>query len=71
MMLGQFGVARNQVDWPNSPPELAGNEFSTDITKIGNDYFVYHNDEFFHSGIHRWKITGLNTIKEVNIFVTL
>ncbi|MGI8637604.1 MAG: PA14 domain-containing protein, partial [Segetibacter sp.] len=49
---------------------FAGNAFSPSIVKEGDDYYMYHNDESVHGGIHRWKITGLNTIKEETIPIT-
>lgn len=70
LMLGQFGVVRDETDRPNAPPQMAGNAASTALTKIGNDYFIYHNDEFFHGGIHRWKVTGLNTVQNYTISIT-
>ncbi|MCC6818552.1 MAG: hypothetical protein IT245_06665 [Bacteroidia bacterium] len=42
----------------------AGNALSSAIVKVGDVYYIYHCDESVHSGIHRWKISGLNTIKE-------
>ncbi|UFH53110.1 PA14 domain-containing protein [Spirosoma sp. KNUC1025] len=43
---------------------MAGNAFSGSLVKVGDDLYYYHNDENYHSGIHRWKIAGLNTIQE-------
>ncbi|WP_266363599.1 PKD domain-containing protein [Tellurirhabdus rosea] len=62
LMVGQFGVTK----WDSaedSPPQMAGNAFSTSVVKSGSDYYIHHNDEFFHSGVHRWKVSGLNTIQ--------
>ncbi|MCJ8210220.1 hypothetical protein MUY27_10900 [Mucilaginibacter sp. RS28] len=63
LFIGQFGTT---TDWhAEAQPMMAGNAFAAKIVKdkFGHVY-IYHNDESFHSGVHRWRITGLNTIKE-------
>jgi hypothetical protein len=69
LMVGQFGVALLDAEkiTPEAYPMGAGNVFSSAVVKVGNDYYIYHNDESVHAGVHRWKITGLNTINEVSI----
>jgi hypothetical protein len=69
LAIGQFGTTR-----PESPglaaPMMAGNSLTPIVVKDGNgDLYLYHGDESDHSAVHRWKITGLNTISEqvVNI----
>lgn len=59
LFLNQFGVvAQGQpIDG------MAGNSFAASLVKDGNDLYLYHNDESYHSGVHRWRITGLNTIQ--------
>jgi hypothetical protein len=42
---------------------LAGNVANIPIVKIGNDIYLYCNDEWYHGGIHRWKVSGLDSIK--------
>ena len=70
LMIGQFGTWKTNFT-ASAPAELAGNTFSSAVVKgpDGNLY-VYHNDESIHAGVHRWKVTGLNTISEQNIAVT-
>jgi hypothetical protein len=65
LMLGQFGTSEGS--YREGYPEMAGNGFSTKVVKVGDDYYLYHNDESYHSGIHRFKISGLNTIQEQTI----
>ena len=78
LFLGTFGT-----DWTKNPngngiPQvfipfegMAGNSFSgcavADPTNPDVAY-LYHNDESWHGGIHRWKITGLSgiTVQLVN-----
>ena len=46
---------------------MAGNAYHPSLIVNPNDtasLFLYHNDESYHNGIHRWKVTGLNTIQE-------
>ncbi len=64
LSVGQFGVTRSQTTG-ESPAMMAGNVLSPIIVKSGNgDYYLYHGDESDHAGLHRWKITGLNSISE-------
>jgi hypothetical protein len=51
---------------------MAGNVMSFSLVKDSNgDLYLYHNDEGHHSGMHRWKISGMNTISEQVIPVSL
>lgn len=47
-----------------SPAQSAGNAFSGKLVKSGSNYFIYHNDESVHGAIHRFKITGVDTLTE-------
>jgi hypothetical protein len=73
LFIGQFGHARDAAAefGVEAPAEMAGNAFFPDIVKVGSDYYVYHNDESFHAGIHRWKVSGLNTISTQTATVTI
>lgn len=66
LMVGQFGVANAQ----KIPAQagMSGNAFSATMVKgpDGNAY-LYQNDESQHGGVHRWKITGLETIQEQTV----
>ncbi|UFH53114.1 PA14 domain-containing protein [Spirosoma sp. KNUC1025] len=73
LFLGQFGTTRSETDAGGQevpPAGMAGNAFSGSLVKVGDDLYYYHNDENYHSGIHRWKIAGLNTIQEQVIGVS-
>ena len=67
LFVGQFGIMGVEVYGLEAPAMMAGNSFVPEMVKVGDDYYLYHNDEFWHSGIHRWKISGLNTIQEQTI----
>jgi hypothetical protein len=66
LMIGQFGVTAWDpgVKGVKSAPGMAGNVFSLNLVKFGNDYYLYHNDEGQHSAVHRWKISNTASIKE-------
>jgi len=70
LFLGQFGVAGPGVTYAEAAPMMAGNAMSVAVVKdsAGNGY-VYLNDEASHGGLHRWKITGLNTIAEQTVSI--
>ncbi|MBA3684083.1 MAG: hypothetical protein H0W72_02440 [Planctomycetes bacterium] len=46
------------------PPEMAGNAFCPSLVKVGERYFLWHNDESYHGGLHLWEISGVDTIVE-------
>ena len=66
LMVGQFGVTGPEATYEGYPG-MAGNVFTGSLVKNRNNYYLYHNDEGHLSGIHRWKITGTNSIVIQNI----
>ncbi len=73
LMLGQFGVVSPEAEALEDEAfaKGAGNVFSSTLVKVGSDYYIYHNDESVHGGIHRWKISGMSSITEQNIAIQL
>jgi hypothetical protein len=73
LMIGQFGVVSpdGQTVCEEAFPMGAGNAFSSAFVKVDSIYYLYHNDESVHGAVHRWRISGLNTLAEqsVNIIV--
>jgi hypothetical protein len=68
LMIAQFGKTGPDYNMdPVTNKEFAGNAFCPSLIKEGNDYYMYHNDESVYGAAIRWKITGLDTIKEVVI----
>ena len=71
LLLGVFGVAGNEIYNAKAiqnqigVPEMAGNNIKGDIVKEGDDYYILHGDEGKHGAVHRWRISGLNTIKVI------
>jgi hypothetical protein len=67
LAIGQFGITRAQTTG-ESAAMMAGNALTPVVVKDANgDYYLYHGDESDHAGVHRWKITGLNTIAEQSV----
>lgn len=72
LLIGNFGVTGYDAFlYGAGAPMMAGNGFSTAINKVGNDYYIYHCDESWHSFIHSWKISNVNSLQVQNIPVTV
>jgi len=74
LMIGQFGTsifidAGNNRYFNQAAAGCAGNAYSIAGTKYGDDYYIYHNDEFDHSGVHEWQVSGLDTIQEQSTII--
>jgi hypothetical protein len=69
LMVGQFGITTPEGEAKQKEAFAmgAGNVFSSAVTRVGDDLYIYHNDESVHSGVHRWKISGLNSIEEQRV----
>ena len=66
LLIGQFGqVPTYQAPDGSLVPEAAGNILKMSTATVGGDVYLYHGDEDYHPGIHRWRISGLDTIQEV------
>lgn len=66
LFLGQFGepvYARTNLDVAN--PASAGNAFSPALARVDGQLYLWHNDESVHGGVHRWHITGLETLRQI------
>jgi hypothetical protein len=69
LAIGQFGITGPEMV-ETSNAMMAGNALTPVVVKDANgDLYLYHGDEGHHAGFHRWKITGLNTVKEQVITV--
>ncbi len=70
LAIGQFGTAGPKTSL--APPMMAGNALSPQLVYGDNndEMYLWHGDESYHSGIHKWKISGLNTISEQDIPIT-
>lgn len=74
LMLCQFGVAGNEI-WENgityfdgqASPMMAGNTFSPCLTRVNGTLYLWHNDESYHGGAHRWRMENENSIEVFDI----
>ena len=71
LLIGQFGnPATGYV--PDGDPGAAGNIWTmATATDLNGIIYLYNSDESVHPGIHQWKISGLDTINEINGSTTL
>jgi hypothetical protein len=69
LAIGQFGTTVPDT-YGESPAMLAGNALTPMVVKDANgDLYLWHGDESFHAGVHRWKISNLNSIVEQNMVI--
>ncbi len=72
LFVNQFGTTG--PEWPKHtyPPGMAGNVLSASVIKAPNGkVYLYHNDENMHGGIHRWQLSGFETLHEQIIPLSL
>lgn len=62
LYMGQMGTVGPAVANQYAAPLYAGNSLNVKPVAVGDSIFIYASDEKHHSGLHRWKVTGLNTI---------
>lgn len=67
LLVGQFGVVSPDFKGTEAFAGGAGNVFSGGFVKVGSNYYLYHNDESIHGGVHRWKLSGLHTVQEQTV----
>jgi len=66
LMIGQFGHPANVYNEDGGVfAGSAGNIASMASVSVGKDVYLYNSDESLHPGIHRWRISGLETIHEL------
>jgi hypothetical protein len=64
LFIGQFGQSSTRPA-PANEAGLSGNALSPTLVRDGGRLYLYHNDESFHAGVHRWRIDGWDDIGEV------
>lgn len=70
LLLNIFGLTGLQAiaeDGQRAPAKMAGNSYNGNVVKYGSKYYVYHCDESYHGGLHRWVIDGLSTVAETTV----
>jgi FlgD Ig-like domain len=70
LAIGQFGTVGPKYSL--APAMMAGNALSPQLVYGDNsdEMYLWHGDESYHSGMHKWKISGLSTIHEQDIPIT-
>ncbi len=70
LAIGQFGTVGPKYSL--APAMMAGNALSPQLVYSDNsdEMYLWHGDESYHSGMHKWKISGLSTIREQDIPIT-
>jgi flagellar hook assembly protein FlgD len=66
LLIGHFGAYKYSFG-EEAIPEVAGNVQGGTVVEVDGNIYLYHNDEGVNGGVHRWKISGLNTIQEQTI----
>ena len=64
LFLGQFGHPSTQPPTPLQAG-MSGNAFSPTLVRSGTRLYLYHNDEWAHGGVHRWRIDGADELREL------
>ena len=54
-------VAEGVAGYDQALPAMAGNMFSGLFVQSGSSLYYRHNDESYHSGVHCWKISNINS----------
>ncbi len=74
LVVGQFGVVTGipGVRLGEAAAQMAGNALtSAVVTADDGSLYIYHCDESWHGGVHRWHVTHLDSIQEDSIPITL
>lgn len=69
LSLGLFGTDAIKANRQIGYPGMAGGVHFGHAVQVGDAIYIYHAEEGGFSGLHRWKVTGLNTIQEQTISV--
>ncbi len=70
LMIGLFGALQQTVRYQEveGQPGMAGNASASRIVRgPKGELYIYHNDESFHGGIHRWRVENLASIGERSV----
>jgi hypothetical protein len=66
LLIGQFGHSASGETNGILFPGAAGNIATMATVTVGANIYLYNSDEGNHTGIHQWKISGLDSIHEVS-----
>ncbi|HVR03654.1 MAG TPA: hypothetical protein VMT47_16065 [Polyangia bacterium] len=63
LFVGEFGSSGGAL--PEAAPEMAGNDMNASLVRLPDGRsFIYHNDESWHGGVHRWSLADLDSVSE-------
>jgi len=65
LFIGQFGVP-SMRGIPPAAAGMAGNSFSIQLSEVNGTLYLWHNDEHAHAGVHRWRLDGVEWIRELS-----
>ena len=68
LFVGQFGVPSTR-DAPEGAPGMSGNAISPTLVRAADQLYMLHNDESSHGGVHRWRIEGWDSVRELRVAV--
>ena len=64
LFIGQFGVPHVRGVAPGAAG-VAGNSFSLQLVRANGATYLWHNDENSHYGLHRWRLDGVEWIRDL------
>ena len=70
LFVGQWGTLKKDHYSDEAVAGNAGNTLSGSVAKVNGITYIYHNDESVHGGVHRWKVSNLNSIQIQNAIPT-
>lgn len=71
IFIGHFGTDNKTVGLTGDTRYWAGNSFSTNLVKVGNDLYYFYCDESKKAGVHVVKATNLDSIAIQRIPITV
>jgi hypothetical protein len=66
LLIGQFGHPAQHPYSGELYPGAAANIATMATVSADNSIYLYNSDEEYHPGVHRWKISSLDSIHEVS-----
>jgi hypothetical protein len=64
LFIGQWGVGSNLGHDEGPVPGRSSNMMNSSVTRVGDHWYIFANDESGNSGITCWRIDGLDSLEE-------
>ena len=71
LFIGQFGVTTKENPNDTSIAGCAHNILTVTQVTVGGVHYYYTADEAAHAAVHRWRIDGISTIKDLSVSVNV